>query len=674
MNNNLYTIDMLNTAKSEQTGLSEIPGSFNALNKYLALQVGKTIKKAGSGHLGGSLSSVELFSTLYFGGHLRYSLEDPAHPARDRVLVRGHLGPLRYPLFSLLGWVDEKELDTYRKIGSRLHGHESMFDVPGVDITPSGSLGMLLSYGVGASLVSRNRQNKFKTYVFLGDGEEQEGNVSEAARHAANLGLDNLVCILDQNGKQLSRPTKDFNNKEDVAEIWSGYGWNVINIDGHNPIEINEALAQSRNQTSPTLIIAKTIKGHGLIGAEANFNGYHTISTCSTQTLDEFISRMQQELDQLGFDRDSIMTAIRKENNRAQQSVSPEKPPSLNKYSALDLSVAGANLNLEDSLASYYNKLVSQVKEQQLPDLYFLTADLVQTNHAEQYGLSGYKNYVDVGLREQHLVAMAHGISVTDPSARVHINGGDPFSFRSIDQLHAAGQGESRIIVVGEASGLSNSRNGPTHMSSSQPFAISRLPNTTFLEPCDVEDYYACLNRAFVDNNSVYYIRAHSFSTDILTKLDTDKGQFSPYYEVDSVVDKPDVTLIGSGVTTFYLWKAMDALRAKGIQAKLLNIVSPNEIDADFCGMIEPNKPCFCMYNGHPDFLPSIISQALLSNGAGAYPSLVHGHGFEIGATGTMDEMVKHLGFDVDSVVKKVENLLQKERTKYVVFNPLEPN
>ncbi len=140
----------------------------------------ETIKVAKSGHLGASSSSTELMTALYFH-RLNYDIGNSKHPERDRILVRGHLGPLRYSLFSLLGWINETELQSYRSLGSRLQGHESM-SLPGVDLTPSGSLGMLLSYGAGIALVAKKKRKNFLTYVFLGDGEEQEGNVSEAAR------------------------------------------------------------------------------------------------------------------------------------------------------------------------------------------------------------------------------------------------------------------------------------------------------------------------------------------------------------------------------------------------------------------------------------------------------------------------------------------------------------
>ena len=158
---------------------------------------------ANNGHIGGCSGAVELFVTLYFGGILHYGHGDMPDVDRDRVLVRGHLGPLRYKIFSLLGYIQESELGGYRRYGSRLHGHEDHLETPGVDITPSGSLGMILSYGVGSAYAAKQAGMTYRSYVFLGDGEEQEGNVSEAARHAAHLRLSNLIVVIDKNTKQL---------------------------------------------------------------------------------------------------------------------------------------------------------------------------------------------------------------------------------------------------------------------------------------------------------------------------------------------------------------------------------------------------------------------------------------------------------------------------------------
>lgn len=652
----LQTVDLLHLGhdNAPDAGANSL---FSNVCKRLSLDIVEICKTAGSGHLGGSLSSVELMSTLYFGGHLKFSLDDPQHPQRDRVLVRGHLGPLRYPLFSLLDWVQEKEFKSYRRLGSRLHGHESMLDLPGVDITPSGSLGMLLSYGVGASLVSQNRDHLFRTYVFLGDGEEQEGNISEAARHAANMKLSNLVCVLDQNGKQLSRATSDLNKSSDIKSIWQGYGWNVIEVkDGHDPLEISNAYTQSRlHHDAPTMIIAKTIKGRGLDGAEEHWCGYHTIGSCKAEVVDSYISTVKASSDPEALSRPALKTAVF-DHARNVPNISPLKKPAETAFPSVDLAQIG---DFNDAMTFYYSNLIDKLQDQNRNDFYFLTADMMPKIMIPRAGVDRLQNFYDVGLREQHMFAMAHGISVCDPDARVHIHAGDAFAYRALDQLNSAGQGKSKIMILADSPGFANSRNGSTHQSVSQSFAMNSQPNTIFLEPSDSEDFYACLNYTLNKNDSIYYIRCHSMKADILPKSGFNPEDINSYYEVGDHTDNPDITLIGSGITTSYLWRSLEKIKANNITARLINITAPSKLTVDFAKLVAKDKPCLCVYNGHPDFLPSIVSPHLLNSKDGR-PSSIIGKGFTLGSTGTTDELVEHFGFNIEALTKDVVTICNK--------------
>mgnify|MGYP002531227320 CR=1 FL=1 len=278
------------------------------ISKYVRAKALETILDANNGHIGGNLSSVELLTTLYFGGLFNFDPENSKNQNRDRVLIRGHEGPLRYTIFSLLGFINPEELKTYRSLGSRLQGHEDMFETPGVDITPSGSLGMLLSYGVGSCIANKDNGLNSRTVVFLGDGEEQEGNISEAARNAASHELDNLICILDQNQKQLSRPTKDSDGKSDIRKIWEGYGWNVLEIENGNDVQqVLETYSQLSDIKKPTLVIAHTTKGLGVIGAKEHFSGYHTLSSVNNKILvEQSLQMMLSELKVENLDYNNI--------------------------------------------------------------------------------------------------------------------------------------------------------------------------------------------------------------------------------------------------------------------------------------------------------------------------------------------------------------------------------
>ncbi len=312
--------------------------------------------------------------------------------------------------------------------------------------------------------------------------------------------------------------------------------------------------------------------------------------------------------------------------------------------------------DLLGAVTDYYRRLNEKLANENAPNFYFLTADLMPKIQMPDCGLDEKNNYYDVGLREQHMYAMAHGISVTDPSARIHINATEAFTYRALDQLNSAGQGESHIVITADKSGLANARNGSTHQSVGQPFAVNWQPNTVFLEPSDVEDFYSCLNQSFKKNDSIYYIRDHSLPCEPLPKVKFDPNAINAFYEVGNHTEKPDITLIGSGVTTQYLWQAVKVLKEMGINARLLNVTAPSLLTAEFAQQIAPNKPCYCVYNGHPDFLPTVISPVVMS-APGAHPSFIQGKGFLKGESGTVSELVKHFGFDTDTLVQDVVNL-----------------
>ena len=225
---------------------------------------------AASGHPGGSLSSVEIATALYFRV-LRHRPSEPDWPDRDRfILSKGHAAPLLYAVLAEAGYLSGSELCTLRKIDSRLQGHPDSTCTPGVEAT-CGSLGQGLSFGIGVALAGRLDAKDYRVYVLLGDGECDEGQVWEAAMAAAHYKLDNLVGIVDHNGLQIDGWNKDVMNLEPLPDKWRSFGWNVIEVDGHDFAQILAALEQAgRVKGQPTMIIAHTIKGKGVSFMENN--------------------------------------------------------------------------------------------------------------------------------------------------------------------------------------------------------------------------------------------------------------------------------------------------------------------------------------------------------------------------------------------------------------------
>jgi len=223
----------------------------------------ETLETAGSGHPGGSLSAVEILTTLY-GYQINHKPNDPRFEDRDRVIVsKGHVSPVVYATLANFGYFPREELKTFRKFGARLQGHVHT-KVPGVEFN-TGSLGHGLSYANGIALGSRMRAKDFRVYCIMGDGEIQEGSVWEAAMTAAHFKLDHVCAIVDYNKVQENGPTNEIKNLEPLAAKWAAFGWNVLDIDGHSLEALKKAFDNfSDTKGKPTVILANTVKGKGV--------------------------------------------------------------------------------------------------------------------------------------------------------------------------------------------------------------------------------------------------------------------------------------------------------------------------------------------------------------------------------------------------------------------------
>jgi transketolase len=225
---------------------------------------------AGSGHPGGSLSAADIITALYFR-ILRHDPEDPQWSERDRfILSKGHAAPILYAALAETGYFPVAELETLRKMDSRLQGHPDRNLTPGVEMS-AGSLGMGLSFAIGIALAARLDSKTYRTYAFLSDGECEEGETWEAALAATQFKLDNLTAVIDCNGMQLSGWTRDIMNLEPLIRKWQAFGWHVIDIDGHDFDQILAAFAEAKKmKNKPTVIVARTVKGKGVSFMENN--------------------------------------------------------------------------------------------------------------------------------------------------------------------------------------------------------------------------------------------------------------------------------------------------------------------------------------------------------------------------------------------------------------------
>ena len=236
--------------------------------KKIALEVRKDIIEAvysaKSGHPGGSLSIADILTVLYFN-QMNIDEIRPDDPNRDRlVLSKGHACTALYSVLAEKGYFDKEDLKTFRKLGSPLQGHPDMNKIPGIDMT-TGSLGQGLSASVGMAIASKMNKAGCKIYCILGDGEIEEGQIWEAAMSASKYKLDNLCVILDNNNLQIDGEIEKVGGMNNITEKFLSFGFNVVNINGHNIDEIIDAITTAKQtKGKPTIIIAKTIKGKGV--------------------------------------------------------------------------------------------------------------------------------------------------------------------------------------------------------------------------------------------------------------------------------------------------------------------------------------------------------------------------------------------------------------------------
>lgn len=240
----------------------------NAELQNISRQIRKDIIQmthaAKSGHPGGSLSAVEILTTLYFD-EMNLDPSEPKREARDLfVLSKGHAAPVLYAALARRGYFEPEELLTLRQLGSRLQGHPDMKNIPGVEMS-TGSLGQGFSTAVGMALAARVQGNPRRIYALLGDGELNEGLIWEAAMSGAHYKLSNLTAILDFNGLQIDGTNDEVMSVSPVDQKFSSFGWNVITADGHDFDDLKRAFKEARAcDSAPSVILAKTVKGKGV--------------------------------------------------------------------------------------------------------------------------------------------------------------------------------------------------------------------------------------------------------------------------------------------------------------------------------------------------------------------------------------------------------------------------
>ncbi len=591
--------------------------------------------EAGSGHPTSCLSAADI-TTVLFNSYFTYDLSAPLNKYNDRlVFSKGHAAPLLYTLFGVAGAYPLADLKSLRKFGSQFEGHP----VPRFKYTEAatGSLGQGLSVGAGLALVGKREKLPFKTYVVLGDGELAEGQVWEAANFASYHKLDNLVAILDINRLAQSGETMFGHHVKEYTDRFKAFGFDVINIDGHNFEEIDAAFKKSTNNNNgkPVAIIAYTFKGKGISFLE-NKDNWHG-KTLKPDELDK-------ALKELGDVDDSLRFSL-KEPEKVEVPGNPEEP---------QCSKMTFDPNKEYATREVFGEVFTELGKNN-ERLYGLDGDVKNSTYTMDFLKAYPERFVECFIAEQNMVSVAAGLSRIGKIPFVATFGA--FLSRAADQIRMARLSEANIKFVGSHVGVSIGEDGPSQMALEDIAMFGAEPDVLIFQPADAVST-AKLVPVMIDHLGMAYMRTLRPKTKILYKENEEFKIGGSKILTHSSAD--ELTIAATGITVFEALKAAEELKKKGIKVRVVDCYSINPIDQGTlikC-IKETKRPIIITVEDHyahggmGDFANAALALA------GADYHLVKMAVNKMSRSGDKEQLLNDAGINSKHLIKKVQALL----------------
>ena len=476
------------------------------------------------GHPGPSLSVVDIVTALYFD-ILRINPADPHWANRDRfILSKGHGCLAVYVALARRGFFDPKHLTTFRSCGSILQGHPDMNRTPGIDMT-SGSLGNGLGAGVGMALAVRSFASEPHVYVVMGDGEQQEGIVWEAAMTASKYKLANLTVFVDCNGFQSGGRVADIMPVEPLRAKWEAFGWNVLEIDGHDMQQILYAVEYAKgNIQKPTVILAQTVKGKGVAYMEGN-NEWHQKAVTGPAVRHEKRLRPQHQ-------------------------------------------------KLSSMRVAYGQSLLELARARD--DISIVTADAFGSMGLEAVRAEFPERCVDVGIAEQNLMMVAAGMATTGRMVFASVYAA--FTIRACEQIRTfLAYPNLNVKIVAGLAGFSGGIEGVTHLATEDIGIMRSIPNVVILNPADAAATGKAI-RAAAEHPGPVYIR---LGRDPSPAIFGDEHPFAVGKAQILVAEGSDAALLTSGLIISDVIRAAAILKRLGIGCKVIDCPSIKPFDKD---------------------------------------------------------------------------------------------
>lgn len=593
----------------------------------------RATSEAGSGHPTTCMSAADIIAALFFA-EMRFDPKDPQHPEADRfVLSKGHAAPILYAAWAAAGAFPRDEVLKLRTLGSDLEGHPTP-RLPFVDVA-TGSLGQGLPAAVGIALNARRITSDYRTYVVLGDGENAEGSVWEAAEVAATQKLDNLCGIVDVNRLGQSRATQWGHDLEAIATRYRAFGWHTITIDGHDLPAILAALAEARaTKGKPTMIVARTFKGRGVSFIEDK-DAWHGKPLKKGDEANRAIA----ELDAQYVKTDDPEPVIPKP---AQRRTEGPLPDFVKLMPAPDYA-ADAQMATREALGT---GLVALGKLD--PRIVVLDADVGNSTYTDRFEKAFPDRFYQNYIAEQVMVGSAMGLASRGAIAF-------PATFacfleRAADFIRMAGISNLNVKLAGTHCGVSIGEDGPSQMALEDLAMARGVPNCTVLYPSDAVSTDRLLALAAATPGPAY-IRLSRPKTAILYKA-TDSFPLGGSKTLRES-GKDVVTVVAAGVTVFEALKAYDTLAKDGVAIRVIDAYSIQPIDRE--GLIAAGKATGGRILTVEDHYASgglgdAVSEAVSEQGYRVRRLAVR----EIPRSGPPDVLIDHFGISARAIVEAV--------------------
>jgi transketolase len=633
---------------------------------------------AGSGHAGSTLSIMDITAALYLHA-ARHDPANPAWPDRDRIVwSAGHKAPSLYLGLGFAGFCPLEDVVTLRKLGSPFQGHPHWLKLPGVEIS-TGSLGQGLSISVGMALAARMDGKRHKVFCLMGDGEQQEGQVWEAAMEAGHFHLDNLIAVIDCNRLQIDGLVKDVMEVEPLSDKYSSFGWQVMRVDGHDLQALVSAFEDARAAAGkPVVIVADTVKGKGVSFME-NQVGWHG----KAPNRDE-LTRALRDLglaERLPYEQ--MLERAQNFQAEAERKLEASMPHFSRNYwwNASETMKAA----MEPTRKGLGKSLAENGGDERVVCLGLDISGSITISEFYAGKPERARRWFSMGIAEQSATSAAAGMA---REGKLPVIGSyATFSAaRNLDQIRVSiCYSNLNVLIVGAHAGVSVGPDGATHQALEDLFAMMGLPNMAVLVPCDVVEAHKATTHLLLQHRGPKYIRFAREATPVVTteatpfvfgkanriRLRHEAANFVEAFETrldeECVDEGEDLSILACGPEVPEAMRASYILREEyGYNTRILNMHTLKPIDTEAILRAARETGVIVTAEEHQigalaGRVSSVITESLQLYG---HPVITAAIGIKnrFGESGAPWELVKELGVSAEHIVVKAAELMEHKR------------